>query len=125
MNSRHDLSRCDSSHFLILIHLAMSSAAVCTSSEHAMELEDMKHVVHLLHTALHQPEHHLLKERELLEKLDNLKQELSPLEKVGDECWVFSGLTKTVGVSVLSVFVGQASVNYPATGRPCVLFPDR
>lgn len=54
----------------------------CTSSEHAMELEDMKHVVHLLHTALHQPEHHLLKERELLEKLDNLKQELSPLEKM-------------------------------------------
>lgn len=42
----------------------------------------MKHVVHLLHTALHLPEHHLLKERELLEKLDNLKQELSPLEKV-------------------------------------------
>lgn len=48
-----------------------------------MELEDMKHVVHLLHTALHQPEHHLLKERELLEKLDNLKQELLPLEEVG------------------------------------------
>lgn len=47
-----------------------------------MELEDMKHVVHLLHTALHLPEHHLLKERQLLERLDNLKQELSPLEKV-------------------------------------------
>lgn len=55
---------------------------VCASAEHAMELEDMKHVVHLLHTALHQPEHQLLKERELLEKLDNLKQELSPLEKM-------------------------------------------
>ncbi|XP_058496877.1 calcium uniporter protein, mitochondrial-like isoform X2 [Solea solea] len=54
----------------------------CTSSEHAMELEDMKHVVHLLHTALHTPEYHMLKERELLEKLDNLKQELSPLEKM-------------------------------------------
>ncbi|XP_042340405.1 calcium uniporter protein, mitochondrial-like [Plectropomus leopardus] len=55
---------------------------VCTSSEHAMELEDMKHVVQLLHTALHLPEHHLLKERELLEKMDNLKQELSPLEEM-------------------------------------------
>lgn len=55
--------------------------AVCTS-EDAMELEDMKHVVHLLHTALHLPEHHLLKERQLLERLDNLKQELSPLEKM-------------------------------------------
>ncbi|XP_013863215.1 calcium uniporter protein, mitochondrial [Austrofundulus limnaeus] len=54
---------------------------VCPSSEHAKELDDMKHVVHLLHTALHQPEHHLLKERQLLEKLDDLKQELSPLEK--------------------------------------------
>lgn len=49
-----------------------------------MEMEDMKHVVHLLHTALHLPEHHLLKERQLLEKLDNIKQELSPLEKVID-----------------------------------------
>lgn len=47
-----------------------------------MELEDMKHVVHLLHTALHLPEHHLLKERQLLERMDNLKQQLSPLEKV-------------------------------------------
>ncbi|XP_028302058.1 calcium uniporter protein, mitochondrial-like [Gouania willdenowi] len=55
---------------------------VCTSSEHALGLEDMKHVVHLLHTALHLPEHHLLTERQLLEKLDNLKQELSPLEKM-------------------------------------------
>ncbi|XP_069545467.1 calcium uniporter protein, mitochondrial-like [Brachyistius frenatus] len=55
---------------------------VCTSSEHAKGLEDMQHVVHLLHTALHLPEHHLLKERQLLEKLDNLNQELSPLEKM-------------------------------------------
>ncbi|XP_075947454.1 calcium uniporter regulatory subunit MCUb, mitochondrial-like [Anarhichas minor] len=52
------------------------------TSEHALELKDMKHVVHLLHTALHLPEHHLLKERQLLERLDNLKQELSPLEKM-------------------------------------------
>ncbi|XP_041641409.1 calcium uniporter protein, mitochondrial-like [Cheilinus undulatus] len=55
---------------------------VSTSNEHAMGLEDMKHVVHLLHTALHLPEHHLLKERQLLERLDNLKQELTPLEKI-------------------------------------------
>jgi len=41
---------------------------VSTSSEHVRDLEDMKHVVHLLHTALHLPEHHLLKERQLLEK---------------------------------------------------------
>lgn len=80
----YNLCRHDSPHYLLLIHLVVPSAAVSTSSEHAMELEDMKHVVHLLHTALHLPEHHLLKERQLLERLDNLKQELSPLEKVVD-----------------------------------------
>ncbi|XP_054460519.1 calcium uniporter regulatory subunit MCUb, mitochondrial-like [Anoplopoma fimbria] len=52
------------------------------TGEHGMEMKDVKHVVHLLHTALHLPEHHLLKERQLLERLDNIKQELSPLEKM-------------------------------------------
>ncbi|XP_040042023.1 calcium uniporter regulatory subunit MCUb, mitochondrial isoform X1 [Gasterosteus aculeatus] len=52
------------------------------AGEQAAEFQDMKHVVHLLHTALHLPEHHLLKERQLLERLDNLKQELHPLEKM-------------------------------------------
>uniref|UniRef100_A0A1A8LB62 Calcium uniporter protein n=1 Tax=Nothobranchius pienaari TaxID=704102 RepID=A0A1A8LB62_9TELE len=55
---------------------------VFPSREHAREMEDVKHVVNLLHTALHLPEHHLLKERQLLEKLDSIKQELSPLEKM-------------------------------------------
>ncbi|KAM9857097.1 calcium uniporter protein, mitochondrial-like [Aulostomus maculatus] len=64
------------------IYNVRSPEKICTSSEHAVEMEDMKHVVHLLHTALHMPEHHLLKERQLLERLDNLKQELSPLEKM-------------------------------------------
>lgn len=64
------------------VHKVCAPEKVCTSSEHALEMEDMKHVVHLLHTALHMPEHHLLKERQLLEKLDNIKQELSPLEKM-------------------------------------------
>lgn len=86
INSSHYLSRCDTSHILsyalILIHLVMPSVAARTSSEHALQMKDLKHIVHLLHTALHLPEHHLLKERQLLEKLDHLKQELSPLEKV-------------------------------------------
>ncbi|XP_029950407.1 calcium uniporter protein, mitochondrial-like [Salarias fasciatus] len=64
------------------VYDVQSPEKMSTSSEHAQDLEDMKHVVHLLHTALHLPEHQLLKERELLEKLDNLKQELSPLEKM-------------------------------------------
>ncbi|TMS22839.1 Calcium uniporter protein, mitochondrial [Larimichthys crocea] len=64
------------------VYNVCSPEKVSTSSEHAMGLEDMKHVVHLLHTALHLPEHHILKERQLLERLDILKQELSPLEKM-------------------------------------------
>ncbi|XP_029915876.1 calcium uniporter regulatory subunit MCUb, mitochondrial [Myripristis murdjan] len=63
------------------VYNVSSPEKACVSNEHVMELEDMKHVVHLLHTALHLPDHHLLKERQLLEKLDSLKQELSPLEK--------------------------------------------
>lgn len=62
--------------------------AVITSSEHARDTEDLKHVVHLLHAALHLPEHHLLQERHLLERMDNIKQELSPLEQVTPERWV-------------------------------------
>lgn len=81
LNAGCHLSSYHSSH--ISFHFLILLVAVCTS-EHARELEDIKHVVHLLHTALHLPEHHLLKERQLLEKLDNLKQELSPLEKVID-----------------------------------------
>lgn len=64
-----------SCHFLLFM-------PVCASTEHAMGMDDMKYVVHLLHTALNLPEHHQLKERQLLERLDRLKQELSPLEKV-------------------------------------------
>lgn len=64
------------------VHDVLSPEKVAISSEHAIEIQDMKHMVHLLHTALNLPEHHLLKERQLLEKLDSLKQELSPLEKM-------------------------------------------
>uniref|UniRef100_UPI0037E753B5 calcium uniporter protein, mitochondrial-like n=1 Tax=Semicossyphus pulcher TaxID=241346 RepID=UPI0037E753B5 len=77
------------------------------SGEHAIGLEDMKHVVHLLHTALHLPEHHLLKERQLLERLDNLKQELSPLEKIkaqlSQTAEFHSSRVVWTGMAVLSV----------------------
>ncbi|KAJ8403666.1 hypothetical protein AAFF_G00349920 [Aldrovandia affinis] len=52
------------------------------SSEHTTHLEDMKTIVHMLHTALHLPGHHLLQEKKLLEKLDRLRQDLLPLEEV-------------------------------------------
>lgn len=76
------------------------------SSEHVVDVEDMKHMVQLLHTALHLPDHHLLKERQLLERLDGLKQDLSPLEQVlegspSDSVSLFSFLCPSVSISSL------------------------
>lgn len=75
-----------SKNFKLVINDAVynvhSSHEEVASHEHAVEMNDVKHMVHLLHTALHLPDHHILRERELLEKLDGIKQELSPLEKV-------------------------------------------
>ncbi|XP_029009108.1 calcium uniporter regulatory subunit MCUb, mitochondrial [Betta splendens] len=72
--------------FQLIINDAVYDVQPCetmqTSRKHAAEMEDVKHVVNLLHSALHLPGHHLLKERQLLEKLDLIKQELSPLEQM-------------------------------------------
>lgn len=51
-------------------------------SEAVSSVADLKNMVHMLHTALNLPEHHLTKERQLQEKLDILKQELVPLEQI-------------------------------------------
>lgn len=66
------------------------------SSEHATEMEDIKSLVHRLFVALHLEDHQIKKERELLQKLDHLKEQLMPLEQVGREggcfcccCFVF------------------------------------
>ncbi|XP_063074396.1 calcium uniporter protein, mitochondrial-like [Engraulis encrasicolus] len=64
------------------VYNVSSAQEETASQEHAMGMEDVQQVVHLLHTALHLPSHHILKERELLEKLDGLKQELTPMEKL-------------------------------------------
>ncbi|XP_009695766.1 PREDICTED: mitochondrial calcium uniporter regulatory subunit MCUb, partial [Cariama cristata] len=52
------------------------------SSEHATEMEDIKSLVHRLFVALHLENHQIRKERELLQKLDHLKEELLPLEQM-------------------------------------------
>ncbi|XP_041075146.1 calcium uniporter protein, mitochondrial-like [Polyodon spathula] len=52
------------------------------SSERVTQMEDVKAIVHRLHVALHLPTHQLLKERELLDKLADIKQQLHPLEEV-------------------------------------------
>nr|XP_046194185.1 calcium uniporter protein, mitochondrial-like [Oncorhynchus gorbuscha] len=86
-----------------------STHVVCSeaSSEHVVDVEDMKHMVQLLHTALHLPHHHLLKERQLLERLDGLKQDLSPLEQVKAQlarsAEFHSSRTLWTGVALLSV----------------------
>ncbi|KAM9770081.1 calcium uniporter regulatory subunit MCUb, mitochondrial-like isoform 2-T2 [Menidia menidia] len=96
-----------------VVYDVSSPEKVTSSSEHARELEDMKHVVHLLHTALHLPEHHLLTERQLLEKIDNLKQELSPLEKVKAQlsktAEFHSSRVVWTGMALLSVQAGALS----------------
>ncbi|XP_030630797.1 calcium uniporter protein, mitochondrial-like [Chanos chanos] len=51
------------------------------SHEHVTELEDVKTLVHMLHVALNLPEHHMFKQKQLLERQDALRLQLQPLEK--------------------------------------------
>ncbi|KYO24424.1 calcium uniporter regulatory subunit MCUb, mitochondrial isoform X2 [Alligator mississippiensis] len=52
------------------------------SSEHATEMEDVKSLVQRLFTALHLEDHQIKRERELLLKLDHLKEQLIPFEQM-------------------------------------------
>ncbi|XP_068797983.1 calcium uniporter regulatory subunit MCUb, mitochondrial isoform X1 [Struthio camelus] len=52
------------------------------SSEHATEMEDIKSLVHRLFVAVHLEDHQIRKERELLQKLEYLKEQLLPLEQM-------------------------------------------
>ncbi|KAM6441365.1 calcium uniporter regulatory subunit MCUb, mitochondrial [Liasis olivaceus] len=52
------------------------------STEHATEIDDIKSTVHKLFVALHLEEHQTRKERELLQKMELLKEELLPLEQM-------------------------------------------
>ncbi|CAH2220191.1 calcium uniporter regulatory subunit MCUb, mitochondrial isoform X2 [Pelobates cultripes] len=46
------------------------------------EMDAIKSLVHRLHTALHSEEHYLKKEQQLMRKLDDLNEQLRPLEQV-------------------------------------------
>ncbi|XP_069486979.1 calcium uniporter regulatory subunit MCUb, mitochondrial isoform X2 [Ambystoma mexicanum] len=52
------------------------------SSERASELDGIKSLVHSLYTALHLESHQIKQERELLQKLDNLQEQLQPFERM-------------------------------------------
>ncbi|XP_044875255.1 calcium uniporter regulatory subunit MCUb, mitochondrial isoform X2 [Mauremys mutica] len=52
------------------------------SREHATEAEDIKSLVHRLFIALHLEDHQLRRERELLQKLDHLREQLVPFEQM-------------------------------------------
>ncbi|XP_061441393.1 calcium uniporter regulatory subunit MCUb, mitochondrial isoform X2 [Rhineura floridana] len=53
---------------------------VCT--EHASEMDDIKSMVHRLFIALHLEDHQTRRERELMQKMELLKEELLPLEQL-------------------------------------------
>lgn len=52
------------------------------SHENAATLNDVKTLVQQLYTTLCIEQHQLNKERELIERLEDLKEQLAPLEKV-------------------------------------------
>nr|XP_020664501.1 calcium uniporter regulatory subunit MCUb, mitochondrial isoform X2 [Pogona vitticeps] len=52
------------------------------STEHATELDDIKSTVHRLFTALHLEDHQRRKEKELMKKIELMREELLPLEQM-------------------------------------------
>lgn len=70
-----------------MFHMTNTFSSDKLSSEHATDMEDIKSLIHRLFVALHLEDHQIRKERELLQKLDHLKEQLMPLEQVGRRGW--------------------------------------
>lgn len=55
------------------------------SSEHITQMDDIKTLVHKLYSTLYLEQHQLQKERQLLEKLEVLREQIQPLEQMKDK----------------------------------------
>lgn len=64
--------------------VSFSASSDLLSHEDATTLNDVKTLVQQLYTTLCIEEHQLNKEKELVGLLEELKQQLAPLEKVGN-----------------------------------------
>ncbi|XP_072352100.1 calcium uniporter regulatory subunit MCUb, mitochondrial-like [Scyliorhinus torazame] len=80
------------------------------SSEHCVEMDNVKSLVHRLYIALHAENHQLHKQGQLLEKLENLKGELQNLEQIKSQLFLKAEAKSSqlmwVGLALMSTQAG-------------------
>lgn len=79
------------------------------SSEHAIQMDDVKTLVHKLYSALYLEQHQLQKEQQLLEKLEVLREQIQPMEQMKDKI-----LQKAESKSTKLLWIGLALMSTQA-----------